>query len=122
MHYVSQRRAGRMTSAEPATSSPRAALCSSQELHMSVRLLAVLPVLLIVSLMSGEARQQAGAPETYTANLEAVGAQGGAVTATIQIDIRRYTPEAERTAVQAALTSGGYAAFLTALHKAPEVG
>jgi len=76
----------------------------------------------MVSLMSGEAGQQVGAPETFTANIEATGAQGGAVTATIQIDIRRFTPEAERSAVEAALTSGGYPAFLTALRKAPEVG
>jgi len=61
-------------------------------------------------------------PITFTANLNAAGAQGGAGAATIQIDIRRYTPEAERTAVEAALKSGGYPAFLTALRKASDVG
>jgi hypothetical protein len=80
-------------------------------------------VLLILAIVSGTARaQQRGAPETFTANLHVTGATGGAAAATIQIDIRRYTPEAERTAVETALKTGGYAAFVAALRKAPEVG
>jgi len=89
---------------------------------MSARFCAVLPVLFVVSLASGQAGQQVGAPETFTANLEALGGQGGAAAATIEVDIKRYTPEAERTAVEAALKSGGYPAFLTALRKASDVG
>ena len=89
---------------------------------MSARVLAVLPVLLTVSLASGQAGQQTGAPETFTANAQAAGAQGGAAAATIQVDIRRYTPEADRAAVETALKSGGYPAFLAALRKAPDVG
>jgi len=90
---------------------------------MSARVFAIAPVLLmVVSLGSGRAGQQVGAPETFTANLNAAGAQGGAGAATIQIDIRRYTPEAERTAVEGALKTGGYPAFLTALRKASDVG
>ena len=89
---------------------------------MSARVFAIAPVLLMVSLGSGLAGQQVGAPETFTANLNAAGAQGGAGAATIQIDIRRYTPEAERTAVEGALKTGGYPAFLTALRKASDVG
>jgi len=79
-------------------------------------------VLLIVSLANGRAVQQVGAPETFSANVQASGAQGGAAAATISIDIQRYTPEADRTAVEGALKTGGYPAFLTALRKAPEVG
>jgi hypothetical protein len=79
-------------------------------------------VLLTVSLASDVAGQQTGAPETFTANINVAGAQGGAAAATIQIDISRYTPAPDRTAVQAALKTGGYPAFLTALRKAPEVG
>jgi len=79
-------------------------------------------VLLIASLATGRAVQQVGAPETFTANVQATGAQGGAAAATIAIDIQRYTPEADRTAVEGALKTGGYPAFLTALRKAPEVG
>ena len=89
---------------------------------MSARVFAVLPVLLIVSLANGRAVQQVGAPETFSANVQASGAQGGAAAATISIDIQRYTPEADRTAVEGALKTGGYPAFLTALRKAPEVG
>jgi hypothetical protein len=83
----------------------------------------VLPALLIVAVASGLAAQQrAGAPETFTANAHVTGGTGGAGAATIQIDIQRYTPDADRTAVETALKTGGYPAFVTALRKAPEVG
>jgi len=89
---------------------------------MSARVFALVPVLLMVSLGSGLAGQRVGAPETFTANINVTGAEGGAAAATIQIDVRRYTPEADRTAVEGALKTGGYPGFLTALRKAPEVG
>ena len=89
---------------------------------MRPRTALILPALLLLALPQTEARQAAGAPETFTANIQALGAKGGAAAATVEIDIRRYTPEADRTAVEAALKQGGYAAFLTALRKAPEVG
>jgi hypothetical protein len=80
-------------------------------------------VLLIFATASGTVlSQQRGAPETFTANLHATGATGGAAAASIQIDIRRYTPEADRVAVETALKTGGFAAFVAALRKAPEVG
>jgi hypothetical protein len=44
------------------------------------------------------------------------------ISATIQIHIRRYTPDFDRTALENALQHGGYASFVTALRKAPEVG
>jgi hypothetical protein len=66
--------------------------------------------------------QNKGAPELFTANLNVTGATAGAGAATIQIQVQRYTPDADRTAVETALKSGGYPAFLTALRKAPEVG
>jgi hypothetical protein len=89
-------------------------------LHVSVP-----AALVILVITAGVAlAQQKGAPETFTANLQAAGgtSAGGAGAATIQINVQRYTPEADRTAVAGALKSGGYAAFLTALRKAPEVG
>jgi hypothetical protein len=89
---------------------------------MSARLIVILPILVMLSLEPGRAVQQIGAPETFTANLDARGAAGGAAAATIEIDVLRYTPEADRTAVEAALKTGGYPAFLTALRKAPQVG
>jgi hypothetical protein len=66
--------------------------------------------------------QSRGAPESFTASLQATGATGGAGAASIMIDIQRYTPEADREAVESVLKAGGYPAFLTALRKAPTVG
>lgn len=88
---------------------------------MSARTL-VFPALLMLAVTSGRAVQQVGAPETFTANLQAHGGAGGAGAATIDVDIQRYTPESDRTAVEAALKTGGYPAFLEALRKAPVVG
>jgi hypothetical protein len=66
--------------------------------------------------------QQIGAPEQFTANAQTTATSGASAAATVTIDIRRYTPDTERTAVETALKGGGYPAFLTALRKAPEVG
>jgi hypothetical protein len=89
---------------------------------MRVRTLVAALALLPLAAAPGQAQKQFGAPEAFTANIKATGARGGAAAATIEIDIRRYTPEADRTAVEQALKTGGYPAFLTALRKAPEVG
>jgi hypothetical protein len=89
---------------------------------MRVRTIAVVAALTMLALAPIAAQKQYGAPEGFTANIEAKGAVGGAAVATIQIDITRYTPEADRTAVENALKTGGYPEFLTALRKAPEVG
>ena len=60
---------------------------------MRARTVLLLPALLILAQAPGEGRQkQFGAPETFSANIAASGAQGGAAAATIQIDIQRYTP------------------------------
>lgn len=64
----------------------------------------------------------AGAPETFTAQAAAAKAGTGAIAGTVQIHIARYTPDADRTAVETALKTGGFASFLTALRKAPDVG
>jgi hypothetical protein len=66
--------------------------------------------------------RNASAPESFTANLQAQGAEGGAAAATITIDIKRYTPPADLTSVEDALKHGGHAGFVAALRKAPEVG
>ena len=88
---------------------------------MRARILA-LPVLVVLSIVSGWAFQRVGAPETFVANLNVTGGSGGAGAATIEIDVQRYTPAAERDAVVGALKQGGYPGFLTALRKAPQVG
>jgi hypothetical protein len=81
--------------------------------------------LVVVATVSGTAqtaRRNVGAPETFSANATAVKSGSAAASATIQIHIERYTPDFDRTAVETALKTGGYPAFLTALRKAPDVG
>ena len=92
-----------------------------------MRLKSVVPAALVMAaavsgVLLAQSKGSKGAPETFTANLQVSGANTGAAAANIQITIQRYTPDAERNAVEAALKSGGYPAFLTALRKAPEVG
>jgi hypothetical protein len=85
------------------------------------------PSLILIGLMTLSVAQGVAqspgnsAPETFSASAE-VKAAAGAINAPIQIHIQRYTPDFDRTAVEAALKGGGYPAFLTALRKAPEVG
>ena len=83
---------------------------------------AVLVLLAAPPPMARPQTQQTGAPEQFTANAQTTSASGASAAATVTIDIRRYTPDAERTAVETALKGGGYPAFLAALRKAPEVG
>jgi hypothetical protein len=90
---------------------------------MRVQMLAPVALLILAAApVRVLSQQQRGAPELFTANVQATAASGASAAASIQINIRRYTPDAERTAVEAALKGGGYPAFLTALRKAPEVG
>lgn len=60
-------------------------------------------------------------PVEYSASVQAVGALG-AVATTVQVHIDRFTAEKDRTTLVNALKTGGYAAFLPALKKAPVVG
>jgi hypothetical protein len=76
---------------------------------------------LSVSQGAAQSPRNSGAPETFGASVQAKVAPG-AIAARIQIDIQRYTPDFDRTAVETALKQGGYPAFVTALRKAPEVG
>jgi hypothetical protein len=86
-----------------------------------VATLVITAVALTAAAPAAQSGRQVGAPETFTANANVAGATG-AVAATVQVVIQRYTPDADRTAVEAALKNGGYPGFLTALRKAPEVG
>jgi hypothetical protein len=83
----------------------------------------VLIGLMALSVSHGAAQspRNSGAPEIFSANAQAK-AGAGSVAATIQIQIQRYTPDFDRTAVETALKQGGYPGFVTALRKAPEVG
>jgi hypothetical protein len=89
---------------------------------MLVRTMLVLMLLAIGGTSGSTAPQKTGAPETFIANLNVVGGTGGAGAATIEIDVQRYTPPADLKAVESALKTGGYPAFLAALKKAPQVG
>jgi hypothetical protein len=71
--------------------------------------------------LAAQTSRKPGAPERFSANAT-VATASGAGAATVQIAIQRYTPDADRGAVESALKGGGYPAFLTALRKAPEVG
>ena len=62
-----------------------------------------------------------GAPETFSASTQ-IKTASGPITATVQVSIRRFTPEFERKALEDALEHGGYASFVNALRKASEVG
>ena len=76
---------------------------------------------LAMSPVAAQTPRNAGAPETFSANAQVAGA-AGAMAATIQIQIQRYSPDFDRKSVESALKGGGYPSFLTALRKAPEVG
>jgi len=82
-------------------------------------------LLALVALAASPSAQQtprnAGAPETFSANAQVKGA-AGAIAATIQVQIDRYSPDFDRKSVESALKGGGYPSFLSALRKAPEVG
>jgi hypothetical protein len=89
---------------------------------MCVRKLAPAALLMLAAMVGTVLAQQSGAPEMFTANAQATAASGASAAATVQIEVRRYTPDPDRAAVEGALKGGGYPAFLTALRKAPEVG
>jgi hypothetical protein len=84
-----------------------------------------LPVIIAVALCAAAPAAQSsrniGAPETFFADAK-VATAAGAGAANVQIVIQRYSPDADRNAVETALKTGGYAAFVAALRKAPEVG
>lgn len=92
--------------------------------EVSVRVPSLVLVCLIAlsaSPRGAQAPSSSGAPETFSANAQ-VASGAGAIAATIQIQIQRYTPDFDRKSVESALKGGGYPSFLTALRKAPEVG
>jgi hypothetical protein len=62
------------------------------------------------------------APETFRAQAKAASDAGLAGAAYVDIHIDKYSPDAERDAMLATLKSGGYAALLDAIRKAPAIG
>ena len=87
---------------------------------MSIQCSITLALVVATTVAAGQVRN-VGAPEVFNANAQ-VKTPNGAAAATLQVHIDRYTPDADRTAVESALKHGGYANFLNALRKVPEVG
>jgi hypothetical protein len=93
-----------------------------KEASVSVSFLVVIGFA-VLSAATGVAQTsgKSGAPETFSASTE-IKTASGPISATIQVRIRRFTPEFDRTALEDALQHGGYASFVNALRRAPEVG
>ncbi len=89
---------------------------------MSVSSLVVIAVA-VLSAATGVAQTSGttGAPETFSAGVQ-IQTASGPISATIQVRITRYTPEFDRKMLEDALEHGGYASFVNALRKVPEVG
>ena len=66
-------------------------------------------------------RPAAGAPEVLIGTAQVKNATGAA-SGVLEIRLRRYTPDFDRTTMEEALRLGGYPRFLTTLRNAPEVG
>ena len=83
----------------------------------------VLTGVLLLAPVAGTAQssRMPSAPETFNASGQTKAA-GTAGAANFKIHVQAYSSDKDRTAVEEALKSGGYPAFLTALRKAPEVG
>ena len=64
---------------------------------MRVQMLAPAFLLIVSTTTAMPLSQLAGAPETFTADLLAIGGKGGAASADLVINVQRYTPEADRT-------------------------
>jgi hypothetical protein len=78
-------------------------------------------VCLTAAPLATQYRGTLGAPETFRATAQARGTLGAAV-AVIQVVMQRYTPDAERMALEDALETAGYPAFLTTLRRSSDVG
>ena len=89
---------------------------------MTRRLLTAALVAIPVAVMAGSqsASWKNTAPESFRANGQMTAGEGGVASA-IDIQVDRYTPDADHEALVKALKEG-YAPFVAALRKAPQVG
>ena len=74
-----------------------------------------------VAAAGAQSMTRPGAPESFKANGQVLGATGGAAS-TIHIQIDKYTSDADHAALAGTLKQGGYEAFVAALRKAPKIG
>ena len=79
--------------------------------------------LAVLSAAAGVAQTagSSGAPETFSAGVQ-IKTASGPISATVQVRIKRYTPEFDQKMLEDALEHGGYASFVNALRKVPDVG
>jgi len=81
----------------------------------------VIASLLALGPSQGAARKWT-APETFVAKAESRADATAVAAAPLTIQVDRYTKDADRTAMEEALRTGGYPGFLTKLRNAPAVG
>ena len=81
----------------------------------------ILIALLLLGVPAWTSAQAPSQPEVFTGTAQAKNATG-AVSGTLEMRLRRLTPEFDRKAVETALKEGGYPRFLIAIRNAPEVG
>jgi hypothetical protein len=87
----------------------------------SPRLIVSVALAIAVPIALGAQAPKTYAPESFRANGQILGAAGGAASAmTIAID--KYTADADHQKLAETLKTGGYAAFVAALKKAPAIG
>ena len=87
---------------------------NSWNMWVIVSLIALMPA-------QGEPRKWT-APETFFAKAESRAETTAIASATVTIQVDKYTSDADRKVMEEALRTGGYPGFLTALRKAPIVG
>ena len=80
-----------------------------------------LTIVLLLGVPIRVGAQAPSQPEVFTGTANAKNATG-AVSGTLEVRLRRMTPEFDKKAVENALKEGGYPRFLTAIRNAPEVG
>lgn len=90
------------------------------KLRALTAVLIAIPVMAAAQLPPPSSSWKHTAPESFRANGQMTGVAGGVASA-IDIQVDRYTPEADHEVLVKALKEG-YAPFLEALRKAPEVG
>jgi hypothetical protein len=90
----------------------------AQDMFTTSQCFAIALLLAVPVLVRTQAAHQ---PEVISGTAQAKNASGS-VSGTVEIRLRRVTPEFDRKAVETALKEGGYPRFLTAIRSAPEVG
>ena len=85
---------------------------------MSVSSLVLIGLALVSAAAAVPQTPNSGYADAFSASTEITTASGP-ISATVQVRIRRYTPEFDRKALESALEHGGYASFVNAMRKVP---